>query len=361
MVKKVVSPSADVARQHLDKAWKRVLDEKDAKIHDVAIERLVNSESVSIRFCLPTQLLGKLTDSYLDCLCLQKGDGKSDAQWDPRGFATKVVVPWVMENQHVLGTSADPYVSKPLRKPRLEKNPGNVKQKEDWVLLYEVLNHVEERDDDKYTLEILLTTLRSIRRKLAESTFEYAIPERISLNQTRELIAKFLSESSGGDRGLSVAAALFQTFGKFFGLYSDVRREVINASDQSTGLVADIECIDNDGNLRLAIEVKERNLTLTDVKGAVQKARKSSIQEFLFNAPKINPVEDTAIAEQFGKTWASGTNLYQLSIDDLINVGLSLTGEAGRKDFIENVGNQLNQYNTQPKNRQRWKTLLEEI
>ena len=131
-------------------------------------------------------------------------------------------------------------------------------------------------------------------------------------------------------------------------------------NSQSTGLVADIECI-NAGNLCLAIEVKERNLTLTDVKGAVQKVRKSSIQEFLFNAPKINPAEEGVIDAQFAKTWASGTNLYQLSIDELIKVGLTLTGESGRKDFIENVGHQLNEYNTQPKNRQRWKTLLEEI
>lgn len=360
MVKKVISPNAEVARKLLDELWTEILNEPDSAT-DPAIDELIDSNSVSIRFCLPTQLLGKLIDSKLDCLCLQKGDGESDSIWDPRGFATKVLVPWVMANQYVLGTSADPYVSKPLRKPRLESYPGNVKSKDDWVMLYRLLDAVQQRNDPKYTLEIMQATLHSIRRKLTESTFQYVIPERISLEQTRELITKFLSESSGGDRGLSVAAALFQTFGSFFGLYSEVNREVINASDQSTGLVADIECIDSDGNLRLAIEVKERSLTLTDIKGAVQKARKSSIQEFLFNSPRVNPADDAAITEQFAKTWASGTNLYQLSIDELIKVGLSLAGEAGRNDFLENVGNQLNLYNTQPKNRQRWKTLLEEI
>jgi len=360
MVKKVISPNAEAARKLLDELWTEILSEPDSATNP-EIDELIDSNSVSIRFCLPTQLLGKLTDSKLDCLCLQKGDGESDSMWDPRGFATKVLVPWVMANQNVVGTSADPYVSKPLRKPRLESDPGNVKSKNDWVKLYRLLNDVQQRADPDYSLTVMQATLRSIRRKLTESTFDYVIPERISLEQTRELITKFLSESSGGDRGLSVAAALFQTFGKFFGLYSQVNREVINASDQSTGLVADIECIDGDGNLSLAIEVKERILTLTDVKSAVQKARKSSIQEFLFNSPKINPSEDAAIAKQFEKTWASGTNLYQLSVDELIKVGLSLTGEAGRKDFLENVGRQLNQYNTQPKNRQRWKMLLEEI
>ena len=360
MVKKIISPNAEAARKLLDELWSAVQADEGSKTNP-NFDRLIDCNSVSIRFCLPTQLLGKLADSKLDCLCLQKGDGESDSKWDPRGFATKVLVPWVMANQNVLGTSADPYVSLPLRKPRLESDPGKVKGKDDWVLLYKILENVEKQNDPAQTLEAMCATLRSIKRKLAESTFEYVIPERISLDQTREIIGKFLAESSGGDRGLSVAAALFQTFSKIFGIYSEVRRYVINASDASTGSAADIECLDGDGNLRLAIEVKERNLTLTDVKSAVLKARKSSIQDFLFNSPRISPGESAEISDLFEKTWASGTNLYQLSIDELIKVGLSLTGEAGRKDFLENVGTQLNEFNTQPKNRQRWKVLLEEI
>lgn len=360
MTKKPISPDPNKARNVLADAWSGVISEEPEKTEGF-IDRLINSNSVAIRFCLPTQLLGKLTDPKLDCLCLQKGDGISESQWDPRGFATKVVVPWVQENERVLGSSTDPYVSKPLRKPRLEEFPTNVKQSKDWTLLYRILESVEITNKPENTLEVFLSVLRSVRKKLSESIFEYAIPERISLEQTRVLIDRFLSESSGGDRGLSVATALFETFGKLFGIFSQVNRAVINASDQSTGLTSDIECLDQEGTLRLAIEVKERNLTLMDVKGAIQKARKSSITELLFNTPRVNPKDEQAIAEQFSKSWASGTNLYQLSIDELIKVGLSLTGEIGRQDFIENVGKQLNQFNTQPVNRQRWKVLLEEI
>ncbi len=228
-------------------------------------------------------------------------------------------------------------------------------------MLYEVLNEVEVRDNPEFTKHTLKCTLRSIRKKLALTTFEYVIPERVNLTQIRTLIYRFLSEPSGGDRGLSVAAALFQTFGKFFGIYAKVRRHFINASDISTGLAADIECVDTEGNLRLVIEVKERNLTLTDVKSSVQKARRASIREFLFSSPGINADDSDAIIDLFARTWASGSNLYHLSFDELINVGLALTGEAGQKDFLENIGRQLNEYNTQPRNRQRWKELLEEI
>ncbi len=297
----------------------------------------------------------------MDCLCLQKGSEEIESKWDPRSFSSKVVAPWVAENQSVLGSSTDPYVSKPLRKERLEETPGNVKGKEEWVLLYEVLREVETRNSSKYTRLKTLQTLRSIRRKLSELSFEYYVPERVSLAQTEKLVSRFLSESSGGDRGLSVAAALFETFGKYFKLYKEVRRHVINASDLATGLAGDIECIDDEGNLRLAVEVKERNVTLTDMRSSILKARKVSLTELLLNAPGTHHSENEEITDLISKTWASGTNIYLISIEELLRVGLSLAGEAGRKYFIERVGNQLDNYNTQPLNRKRWKELLEDV
>ena len=360
MTENRTSPDAESARELLDELWGIITQEKDEEI-DQDIDRLVGSRFVSIRYCLPTQLLGKLTDHNLDCLCLQKGRGDSESQWDPRSFSNKVIVPWSAENQSVLGTSTDPYVGKPLRKARLEENPQNVKGTEEWVLLYRVLSEVERRDSQEYTRLCMLQTLRSIHGKFAELDFEYFVPERVSIEQTEYLIGEFLSEGSGGDRGLSVAAALFETFGKYFGIYNEVKRYAINAADQSTGMTGDIECIGGDGEPRLAVEVKERNVTLADVRSAIQKARKVSLCELLFNAPGAKPSEKEEIDDLFSKTWASGTNLYRLSIDELIRVGLSLTGESGRIDFLENVGRQLDEYGTQPSNRQRWKELLEEI
>jgi len=360
MAKKSISPNRETAKLRLDELWKEISKEKNGKI-DAEINTLITSSQVGIRFCIFTQLLGKYTDGNLDCLCLQKGKGEDDSSWDPRGFASKVVVPWVAENQSVLGTSADPYVGKPLRKKRLEASPEAVKGEEEWSLLYNVLNDVEKKNNPEFTKIRMLQTLRSIHRSLSNLTFEYNIPERISLQQTDTLVEKYLSESSGGDRGLSVAAGLFETFGKFFQIYSEVKRNVINASDKSTGLAGDIECIDEKGVLKLAIEVKERDLTLTDVRSAIAKARRASAREVLLNTPGSTENEKIQIEDLISRTWASGTNIYQFTIHDLIVVGLFLTGENGRIDFVKNVGDQLNRYNTQPNNRKRWKELLEEI
>ena len=363
MAKKNETRDIEETRKILDELWNEVLSNPEAFDVDENIQSLVNHEGVAIRYCLPTQLLGKLVDPNLDCLCLQKGSGDNESLWDPRSFASKVIAPWVSENQSVLGTSSDPYVSKPLRKPRLESNPLNVKSTHlnAWNQLYKLLEDVQIKNSADYTRECMLKVLVCIHHQLSKLIFEYAVPRRISLRQTEILISTFLSESSGGDRGLSVAAALFETFGEFFGIYHEIKRHVINAADEATGLAGDIECIGADGNIKLVIEVKERNLTLADVRDTIRKARKVSIKELLFNAPGTAPVEDQEVENLFAKTWASGTNLYRLSIQELIRVGLSLTGEEGRNYFITKVGKNLDTYNTQPKNRKRWKELLEEM
>lgn len=203
------------ARATLDELWNIATTEKTPRV-DPNIERLVNSQFVAIRYCLPTQLLGKLIDSRLDCLCLQKGNMESDSSWDPRSFSRKVIAPWSIENQSVLGASSDPFVGKPLRRERLEQEPRNVKGKKEWMLLYSILSEVERLNDAKFTRLCMLNTLRSIYRKFSELRIEYPVPERISLEQVIELVGTFLQEPSGGDRILTVATALFQVFGKHF-------------------------------------------------------------------------------------------------------------------------------------------------
>ncbi len=358
-----VWPNPAEARKVIDDLWSTVTEEEQLEIDD-EIDLLIHSKFVGIRFSLLTQLVGKATDPKLDCLCLQKGKTGDESCWDPRTFAQRAIVPWMDEYESVLGKSRDPYVSNPLRKNRLEEKPSKVKSKQEekeWILLYKVLHEVQKRNSEDFTQERLLATLRSIHKLLSGLRFEYYVPERVSINQTQKAIDEFLSESSGGDRGLSIVAALFQTFGKFFHIYKEVRRYVINASDTSTGLSGDIECIGSDDEIKLAIEVKERNLALTDVRSAILKARKFSLRELLFNTPGTDPTQENEIKDLIDKTWASGLNVYRLSIDELMKAGLSIIGEEGRKDFLVNIGKQLDTYNTQPANRKRWKDILQAI
>jgi hypothetical protein len=81
----------------------------------------------------------------------------------------------------------------------------------------------------------------------------------------------FLQEKSGGDRSLALCGAIFDAIGIHFGLYEKVDRARINASDTATGQAADLECVNAEGKVVLAVEVKDRTITLTDVEGTLQK------------------------------------------------------------------------------------------
>lgn len=96
------------ARQLLQQLWREVERESRREL-EPSIHKLIESQFVAIRYCLPTQLLGKLVNPNLDCLCLQKGSSRSDSQWDPRSFWKTVIVPWSNDNHGVLGSSVDPY------------------------------------------------------------------------------------------------------------------------------------------------------------------------------------------------------------------------------------------------------------
>lgn len=357
--KKNVSPDRKEAKRLLDEIWDSVLND-ESQTAPASIRELVNSDWTAIRFCLPTQLLGKLTDNKLDALCLQRGNtAVEDNRWDPREFAKKIIAPWDRSNQSVLGGSADPYVGNPLRRPRLDSGLDQMADREQWDRLCEVLRDVEHTSRPEHTKQVLTQVLIAIRDRLRDFTFVYALPSRVSLKQAESLVDGFLKEKSGGDRGLAIAAALFETVRERLQIYKEVRRSVINAADAVTKSVGDLECIDHEGKLVLAVEVKERKIGDDDVHIAIAKTREFAVRELIFCCEGITPADQAAVEATFATAWALGTNLYQVTIKELMRGILPLLGEDGIKTFVTHVGRQLDAFSTQPKHRKAWKSLLD--
>ncbi len=57
----------------LESLWLEALDATASAVP--SIDGPINHRQTSIRFCLLTQLLGKLTDNSVDTMCLQRSDG----------------------------------------------------------------------------------------------------------------------------------------------------------------------------------------------------------------------------------------------------------------------------------------------
>jgi len=187
------------------------------------------------------------------------------------------------------------------------------------------------------------------------------MPPRISLERTLALAEEFLRERSGGDRALALSGALFDAIGIHFKLFATVNRARINASDEATGQVADLECVSEQDHVVLVVEVKDRTLTLTDVEGTLQKSRPRAIKDIFFTAPGVRAEDKGSVRERVSRAFTAGQNLYLFDFFDLARSVLALGGEAIRTTFRRKVGEHLDKWNTQPRHRQAWKKLFEKV
>jgi hypothetical protein len=231
--------------------------------------------------------------------------------------------------------------------------------REGWESLCAVLNDVETKNHPEHTEKIFIETLAAIRDRLQGLTFRYVLPDRISLKQAETLTKDFLAEKSGGDRGLAVAAAIFEAIRYRFGDYLEIRRGMINAADAATKSAGDLECVGSDGQVVVAAEVKDRRIRLDDIQAALAKAREVGVKELIFFSHGIIEKEFSVVEESITTAWASGTNIYCVTIGEFLRNVFPLVGEQGIKSYVIHVGNQLDKFNTQPKHRKAWKDLLD--
>ena len=257
----------------LDTQWEQTLDIYDSE-PDEELDRFIDS-TVGIRYAVLTQLLGKYADPSRDLLCLQRGDQDLPAEagyWDPRGFSKRVVVPWVQKNHSVLGTSAEPYVSKPLRRPRLDEGMESLKNRQDWNALVKFLTELQSASDPSIIEDAVLRCLRSIARRLRAQKVDYPIPNRVGLDHLCDILDRYLEISSGGLRPLVVATALMRTLGKAYSLFPKIDSQGVNEADAAAGVPGDVMCYDDNGDLALAVEVKGDELTLIELRSTISKA-----------------------------------------------------------------------------------------
>ena len=346
------------ARAWLDGQWAAALEE-GCNEPDPEIDALANSQGVAIRYALVTQLLGKIADPARDLRSIQLADGGRGA-WDARSFSTSVIVPWVADNQHVLGASSEPYASKPLRRERLEHDMSNVRYKADWNALVTLFDSLEEQGIEAIE-DTFRRVLRSLARRLAEQSFGYAIPQRISLHRLQAILRRLLDTPSGGLRPQAVTAALMRTIGEAFALFSKVESQGINEADAAGGVPGDVLCYcrDDPERICLVVEVKDRELTLGHVDATRVKAKRADagLANVLFAVPSIREADRAEIASRVANEWAAGMNVYTISIPALVDALCILADESWRVRLLREISQELDERQNQPA-RKAWHDLL---
>lgn len=330
----------------------------DGHLLEIIKSSVADETDKSYRYVAITQLLAKVTDADLDCRSFQESAGISGA-FDPRGFCKNVVVPFEREHFHgVLGRSPDPYVSNPLRVPLLTKEGRAPKSDpEMWDKLCELAEAVETRQDAEFTQNLFRQTLLEIYRKLASAQITYDVPLRVSTEQAIWCIEEFGKTRSGGDRTLAIAAALFHIIGMYFGLFDrEVKRGKITESDEASGMAADIECNTAQGPIRMAVEIKDRELLVSDIEEKLPATRQKGITEVLFVTSKPVHMEGD-IPDLIKREFAAGQNIHTFELSTLTRSVLALAGENARRGFLQRIGHELDLY-SEIKDRLAWREVL---
>jgi len=326
-----------------------------------AISYSLNCREKAYHYVLLTQLLAKADDPKRDCRALQE-QAPVEGAFDARSIAHEVSVDFERrELDGALGSSPSPYLINSVRTPLLDANdPKRRKDTEGWRRVCQVASEVEIRQSPNFTASVFRQVLLEIYRKLGASRIKYDVPLRASLAQTLHAIRSFTAAKSGGDRPLAVTAALFETIGNRTSLFDPaIRRGKINASDESSGQVADIECVNAKGDPVLAIEVKDKTVTVSDLEEKLPATRKRGVKEVFFVSAHEKK-EAEGVAKRVAKEFGAGQNLYVCGLFEIAECFLAVTGESPRRDFLIRVGEQLDKY-SDTRHRLAWKKALDEL
>lgn len=326
---------------------------------DSAIRRSVDSPTKTYRYVLPTQLLAKLVNPAIDCHAIQESSDLNGS-FDARSFCARTIVPFDRENHGVLGGSGDPYVNNPLRIPEISaEHVSAQRNQQGFTDLVTVLDFAEQHPD--YVSDLFTRVLICIKERLDRTHIVYPVPRRASLEDVLASVGSFLQERTGGRRLQAVSVALMRTVGRRFNLFVDVESRHVNASDLRSGHAADLACVDVNGELILAVEVKDRKLAVREVQDKLRGAREQNIKELLFLMRGGVQAQDASAFEDLKQhQFRSGHNIYECEFDLFLRTALVMMGEEGRRLFLEFAGEAIDEA-CELSDRERWQQMLESI
>ena len=325
-----------------------------------AIKQSINSRTKTYRYVLPSQLLPKVAEPSLDCRSVQAG-AELAGSFDARSISQHVIVPFDRENNNVLGGSSEPYANNPLRIPAIVPAARNAqKDKAGFDFLMTVLDYAQANPGKVESLVRLM--LAAVRERLASVSVVYPVPNRASLQQTRDMLTEYLIVRSGGARMQSVAIALFRTIGERFKLFREVRSNSVNAADASTGSTADLECVDENETIVMAVEVKDRQLELRQVQDKLPGIREKGVRELLFliQGGVVN-ADAEGVNETITRQFVTGQNVYVVEWSAFLSSCVILFGEDGRREFLRHIGRELDERRIDIAHRRAWADLLHRI
>lgn len=355
------------AEEFLHNLWEKVLQVENIssardKYWGAIFESVLFDGGNTYPYVLVTQVLGKAVDGNLNTLCLQESSLLPNA-WDARTLASRVVVGWNQGIGKALpGTNTDPYVNNPARYKNfgdeMESKAGN---RAAYKQLVGVVSHIEEQGQNE-AVRLLESILVEIRYHLETNKRDYFGPPKVSLDDVTSVIESFLTVRSNGVRLQVVCYAVLKALSDAFPGYGTIQSYPTNSSDASSGRAGDVERINSDGKVDLAVEVKDRTLSMADLEASILKCRTVDVRNLLFVIQSKTLLSDeAAMLDRSKHEFTRGIDVNFADAVTLFRTALMLLSPEQRALLLRGVHDALEEMGAHLKHRYHWMGLVKTI
>ncbi|GAB3041267.1 hypothetical protein GCM10025298_33560 [Natronobiforma cellulositropha] len=346
----------------LNEEWNRVRndDEHDYLDDEFAASKIgevLNASQLTYKYILVTNVIAKAVNPNIHYRAMQ-------AQWvnpgayNARSLGHQVLVEWEKEHGERLGGSNEPFLNKPARYPDFSME-NSYRSEKAHTRLYELLERLEEQTNSGEVdpVDVLRHTVYEISQ-LDPQTVDFVPPKsEVPYEGLRSRVEEYLEKSGGGERLASVTAGVMKAhYTHTNGEDYTIAAEHANVPDEFSKAAGDVEVF-RDEELVRAMEVKDKPTERSDIQHAITKARENELPEYLYIVGQgfRNESEKQGALKEIED---ASVGLILVYPEELLSL-LKFVEDAGRKQFVESVGEFLNDMRASAENKTDWKDLAE--
>ncbi|MFP9193177.1 restriction endonuclease, SacI family [Natrialbaceae archaeon A-CW1-1] len=360
----------EAAESLLRETWREVTDSDESEYVDdyiiqQGLRQVLHTDKYGTRtfnYILVTNVLAKVVNPEVHALALQD-QSDLEGSFNSGGLATDVVTKWEKDHGERLGGSNEPRTNSVYyRQSELNKD-YTVRNKDIYQTLIRILSELQKQTEagELNPLDMLRQTLYEVSR-MEPTTVSYTNPPDVPFTELEEVVREYLEKSGVGERLAAVVAGVFDA--KYFVADKEeifIKVDHVNVADENSNAAGDIEVFETEDeeNLMLAAEVKDKPATKADVQHSITTGREHELDEYFF-------ITGQGFRSELEREQARDAieeapiEVILLDSEDLIS-GLKFQGRAGRRQFRESVGEFLNDMRAQSESKNDWKNAIEEL
>lgn len=323
------------------------------------IKDIIHGKQLTYKYILLTATLAKAVNPNIHYRALQQGS-KLQGAYDARSIAHSIVVPFEKSHGERFGGSNEPFLNRPARYPEFDLSNRD-RNRNAQRQLYSLLEDCQNSSAKDKTLPIAV--LRQILKEmlcLSPTKKEFQLPPvKVSLQTITKMVEDFLAVSGSGERLVAVCAAAFASMDKVSGGRLKVKAYPVNWPDKFAKTAGDIEFY-LDAKIVKAAESKDKPISASDVRHCQMKAKRHGITEYIIlNGAGIIANDKVSIDKFIESQLQEGINLYLMSVPSGLFPYFLYLGEQGRRLFLTEVGNYLNEIKATRENKDAWQQLID--